>query len=184
MLPFLLIIEDDVERDVLERVYRTHHKMLYLTAYTILKDYHEAEDVVQNVILRLSKNIEKISDVNCKKTVSYLVIITRNLCYDICRKNKKLQFIEEEGAREQGETLVEEVMIEMENAREMAEKLNRLHPPYADVLTLRYYHDLSIPEIAKCLDLTENNISVRLGRACEALKKLIEGEISDEKIEK
>lgn len=52
---------------------------MYVTAYSILKDHHDSEDMVQEAILKLSVNLHKILDIKCKKTRSFLDIIVRNL---------------------------------------------------------------------------------------------------------
>ena len=63
----------------LEQLYFLYHKEMFYIAYTILKDYHEAEDVVQTTILKLSPRLERIKNVNCTKTRAFLIIIVRNL---------------------------------------------------------------------------------------------------------
>jgi len=64
----------------------------------------------------------------------------------------------------------------MDFSSEVAKYLEKIHPPYADILTLRFYYELEIYEIAKILDITENNVSVRINRAIAALKKVLEEE--------
>ncbi len=64
-------------------------------------------------------------------------------------------------------------MVQMDMTREMEEYLNEIHPSYARVVTLRFYHGLTVRKIAKLLDTTEGNVRVRLNRALSALKVLI-----------
>jgi len=71
------------------------------------------------------------------------------------------------------EILIEEDLIQMDFSAEVARLLEQIHPPYADILTLRFYYELEICEIAKLLDITENNVSVRINRALTALKKVL-----------
>ena len=85
MITFLLVIHNEKARNKLEEIYIQYHRELFITAYTILKDYHEAQDMVQNAIFKLSNNLEKIIEIKCKKTRSYLVIIVRNLYTNICK---------------------------------------------------------------------------------------------------
>lgn len=85
MLTFLLAFEEERIRSKLEEIYLCYHKELFILAYEILKDYQEAEDVIHNAIIKLSNNLEKISDIKCKKTRSYLIIIVRNLSYDAAK---------------------------------------------------------------------------------------------------
>ena len=67
----------------LEQLYFLYHKEMFYVAYAILKDYHEAEDVVQTTILKLSSRLEKIKTVKCDRTRAFVVIIVRNLSINI-----------------------------------------------------------------------------------------------------
>lgn len=179
MIAFLMAIEDEKKRSKLEKIYIEYHKAIYVTAYSILKDHYEAEDVVQDAVFRLADNLHKISEIKCKKTLSYLVIIVRNLSYNVYNKRKGLALLEHDEVKRipDNETiLIEERIIQMDFSSEMAKYLQQIHPPYADILTLRYYHELKVYEIAKVLDISENNTSVRINRALMALRKVLEEE--------
>ncbi|MDF1617915.1 RNA polymerase sigma factor [Petrocella sp. FN5] len=176
MIAFLMTIENEKTRNKLEEIYVTYYKEIYVTAYSILKDHHDAQDVIQDAILRILKNIHKISEVKCKKTRSYLVIIVRNLCYNVYNKRKGIVMLEYDEVKRlsnQDEILIEEEFLQIEFSEKIAKYLEQLHQPYADVLTLRYYYELEISEIARNFNITENNVSVRIYRALEALKKIL-----------
>ncbi|MBI9010863.1 MAG: RNA polymerase sigma factor [Clostridiales bacterium] len=175
MIAFLLIVNDDKTRSKLESIYIHYHKDLFVTAYSILKDYQEAEDVVQRMILKLHSNLDKITEIKCKKTRAYLVTIVRNLSYDAFNRKKGIIFMPLDEKNNLGiddEISLDEYVINIENSKEMAVFLSDLHQPYADVIMLRFYHDLSIAEIAELLNITENNVSVRINRALKALKNI------------
>jgi RNA polymerase sigma factor (sigma-70 family) len=61
-------------------------RKLYATAYRILRDQEESEDVVQDVFIKLWKMGEKLNDY--KSIDALAVTITRNCCIDLLRKNK------------------------------------------------------------------------------------------------
>lgn len=177
MIVFLNVIENEIVRNKLEEIYLEHSKIMFITAYSILHDYHEAEDVFQDAILRIANNLHKISGIKCKKTRSYLVIIVRNLSFNVYNKKKNITFLEHEEINRlpnKEELLIEEHMIRLDLSNEMISFLKVLYQPYSDILTLRYYYELDISEIAELLDITENNVSVRLSRAKLALKNIIE----------
>jgi RNA polymerase sigma-70 factor (ECF subfamily) len=180
MITFLMIINNDEKRTKLEEIYTHYHKDLFITAYSILKDYQEAEDAVQKMIIKLHNNLEKINEIKCKKTRAYLVTIIRNICYDTYNKKKKIILITEEEINEiaiEDEVALDEYVIKVENY------LSDLHKPYANIIMLKFYYELSIPEIAEILNITENNVSVRINRALKALKKFFnERGVSLEKI--
>jgi RNA polymerase sigma-70 factor (ECF subfamily) len=53
-------------------------------------------------------------------------------------------------------------------------KLEKLDPDDREILTMRYVNEMSIKEIAETLDLTANNVSVKIHRAVEKMKKVLD----------
>lgn len=183
MFVLLMAIEDAQTRTKLEKIYLKYQQDMYVTAYAILKDHYAAEDIVQDAIINLSKNLSKISDIECKKTRSYLVIIVRNLAYNLYNKQKKIKILEDERALNiaDDDMLIEEKLLKHEQHFEFSTHLKALNPAYADILTLRFYHELSVSEIAEALGVTTNNVSVKINRAIKAFKKVLteEGVVND-----
>lgn len=177
MITFLMTIEDEKTRSKLEKIYLEYHRDMYVTAYSILKNYHDAQDMVHEAVLKLSGNLHKILDIKCKKTRSFLVIVVRNLSLNAYNKRKGVVLLEHDDVKRlpnNDEFFIEENFIRMDSNAEIAKLLAQIHPPYADIITLRFYYELEIYEIARLLDTTENNVSVRIKRALTALKKILE----------
>lgn len=184
MLTFILMIEDVVKRDKLEELYLTYHRELFYVAYQILHDYHDAEDMIQNTFIRVSKHLEKIGEIKCKKTRAYLVIIVRNLSFDRYNEKKRtvpIDFADEKEEIIDSKVSLEEHVLNLERGKEMAKALGNLHTGYADILTLKYYYEYSNTEIGELINMSADNVSVRLHRAKSALKRLLsEGGVGDE----
>lgn len=178
MLAILLMIDDREKRDKLEELYITYHKELFFVAFQILKDYYDAEDVIQTAFVKIIKHLDKISEIKCKKTRAYLVIIVRNLSYDRYNEKKKIitkDFSEEfgEDAYKDTDISLEQYVLNLEKGKELAAALNKINPSYADILTLRYFYELSNTEIGELINLSSDLVSVRLHRAKAALKKIL-----------
>ncbi len=174
MIAFLMTIENEKTRSKLEKIYLEYHRDMYVTAYSILKNHHDSQDMVQEAVLKLSGNLHKILDIKCKKTRAFLVIIVRNLSLDTYNKRKGIILLEHDKVKQfpnKDEILIEENFIRKEFSSEIAKYIEKIYLPYADILTLRYYYELEIYEIARNLNITENNVSVRINRALIALKK-------------
>ena len=176
MLIFLMTIENEETRNKLERLYYTYYKDMYITAYSILKDQFEAEDVVQDAIIRLSNHLDKILEVKSKKTRGYLIVTVKNLSFQ--KYNKRKSMVLEADVLEFNKTVdkinyIEEEFLKSENADKMVSILAKVNKSYADILMLRYYYEMEIEEIAKMLNISENNVSVKIHRALSSLKKCI-----------
>lgn len=181
MMLFLMVIKNEEERSKLEQIYRHYSKDLFIAADLILKDSQEAEDVVQKAIIRISGNLDKISEIKCKKTRAYLVTIVKNLCYTVYQhKNNYLHISQKiiEQTEENSELDIEDYIVGLDKRKDMARMLHEIHKPYGDVLMLRFYQDLSIEEISDMLNISKDNVSVRIYRGLRAIESMIgkEGE--------
>lgn len=178
------MIDDDNKRNKLEDLYITYKKELFYVAYQILHDYDDAEDIIQNAFIRISKHLDKIGEIRCKKTKAYLVIIVRNLSFDRYNHKKKtvlVDFLSETMQESDGSTSLEDHVLNLEQGKILAESLSKINLGYADILTLRYYYEYSTAEISELLNLSVDNVCVRLHRAKASLKKILsEGGVVNE----
>ena len=176
MFTLLLMNENQEKQNKLEELYITYHKELYYVAYRILHDYQDAEDIIQNAFVKISKYLEKIGEIKCKKTRAYLVIIVRNLSFDRYNERKRItpvDFLEETEEEIDGKQSLEDYVLNLERGQELAAALSKINPGYADILALKYYYEYSIPEIAELINTSYNFVSVKLNRAKAALKKIL-----------
>ena len=86
----LFALDDAVEQEKLVQIFDRYKREIFIIAYDILKDYHEAEDALQNVILKISKHLDGIQDVTSNKTRSFIFQITKNHCFDVYNKRAKM----------------------------------------------------------------------------------------------
>jgi RNA polymerase sigma-70 factor (ECF subfamily) len=178
MLMFLNVIEDKVLRSRLEEAYHLYKKELLYLAHDILKDYHEAEDIVQTAFIKFADYLDEEMDIKCHKTKGLIVIIVRNLSINIYnnRKNRVTVNIDElsEVIYDEGDICPEINILRLDQSQEMAKNLSQINGSYADILTLKYTYEYSNVEIAAILSIQESNVRKRLSRAKKALKKIIE----------
>lgn len=176
MIPFLLVIQDEDLRNRLEEIYIKYKKDVYWVAKNILKDAHESEDVVQEAIIKISAVIEKNMDLECNKIKGLFVIIVRNLSINIYNSRKRTSNIayNEDLEYITDDFSIEEEIIRLDEAKFIADALAKVNPTYADILTLKYYHEYSDSEISKLLNIKEGNVRARLMRARRAVKDIIE----------
>lgn len=179
MMLLLSYIADPVKKDRLETLYTLYHRDMYITAYAILKNHHEAEDVVQSAIIKLTRNLDKISDIYCNKSRAYIVITVRNLSLDAIKLKKKTVHLTHDHLEDVTSGALDmdgldDYILKLELGKTLATALDSLHRPYADVLTLKYYHQLSAAEISEVLGMTSGHVNVTLHRALKAIKRILE----------
>lgn len=169
MLIYLQMLETEEERSRFEQLYRRYARLMFHVAFQILQNQQDAEDAVHQAFLSILKNFEKISQVECPKTRSLLVIIVERKSIDLLRARSR---------RPEGE-LDEEapgLAVPLPGDGGLADAMAKLPARYREVLLLRYDNGYSTKEIARLLDMTRPAAQKLLWRAKEALRKSLEEE--------
>ncbi|MCT4613077.1 MAG: sigma-70 family RNA polymerase sigma factor [Clostridia bacterium] len=150
--------------DIIPDIIKEYSDMLIRIAYQNVKSMHDAEDIVQEVYIKLIKNIKSIKDE--KHLKAWLIRVTINRCKDYHKSSwiKKIVPIESDISYNEPEK--DEIMKE----------ILMLKPDYRMVIYLYYYEEYSLAEIAEILGKSINTISTRLRRARSKLKLFIEKE--------
>ena len=76
----------------IEEIYARYGAMMKNLAYSIIRDYQYAEDSVQESLLAISKNLDKLDDVDSAKSKNYIYTVTKNEALTMREKiNKNFQ---------------------------------------------------------------------------------------------
>lgn len=149
---------------------------MFRVAYRILKDCHLAQDAVQTAFLKLIDNLDKIDEIDCNKTRAFVVIIVRNISINFYRERKRQIYMpldDIENALPDGSLMIDEKIISMEMLSQIESKIKELHPAYSDIISLKYFYSYSDIEIAELLNITRENVRVRLHRARKNLINIL-----------
>lgn len=145
-------------RDVVNK----YADMLYNIAIGYLKNKDDAEDVVQEVFMRLITYVRKNNFKDKDHEKYWLIRVTINLC------NNELK-----SAKRKNKLIVNDIEnLEISYLKEdyMFDIINSLDKKYRDVVRLFYIEDFKISEISKILSISEDNVKTRLKRARNKLK--------------
>lgn len=145
---------------------------MYRLAFGYLQNRADAEDVVQNVLLKLYCSERRFeSEEHVKR---WLIRVTVNECtslYRVLRRRPEsiddyVETIAAPDAPDGGE--------QADLARGLAKKVLRLSARYRDVVYLYYYEGCSTREVAEALGVPEATVRTRLARARRRLKDILE----------
>jgi RNA polymerase sigma-70 factor (ECF subfamily) len=151
-----------------ELLFREHSRMLYRTAYSLLDNAADAEDVLQTIFLRLLRNG---LPANLQKNVKgYLYRAAVNLSLDLIRSRKRHELTDPHQFNSFVETDSHSVE---EKHRHLAAALSELNPEAAQILVLKYVHSYTDADIARVLHTSRGAIAMRLLRSRSRLKKLM-----------
>ena len=152
--------------DVL-RLFDTYADDAFRLAYSYLGSRPDAEDVVQDVFVKL---IRSDISINKGKEKSYILTMVANRCKDFKRSadvvyNAPFDDAVEVGSEEKFD----------EDDTEMYAAVSELPDKLRAAVHLHYYEGYSLKEIADILEIAPSAVSMRLTRAKEILKKRFTG---------
>jgi len=157
-----------------DELYAAYADDVLRMAYFYLADRHKAEDVCQDVFVKLYTHGHTIAPGREK---AWLLRVTVNCCRDLWRgawlKRVVLGAPTLDIIPAQDETIEKR-----EEKAELMRAVQKLPTAFKEAVLLHYYQGLGIAEIAQMLDLPEGTISSRLSRARKKLEVLLKEEES------
>ncbi len=153
------------EKIEFEEAFSLHHRTVFRAARSVVRDDGLAEDVTQEVFLKLYHNLESIKDEQMLRP--WLIRVALNLAKNTIRGNIRANTREENYVKETDEVtdFTAEVDYEKrEEAKEVYRALNLIKEPLRSCLVLKQ-QGLSYREIAETLSITETSIGTYIARA-------------------
>jgi len=152
------------DREAFEMIIRTHSRTLFAIAYGILQNREEAEDVVQDSLVKAWKTRWRVRDP--EKFPAWLATIARHRAHDVFRRRRAVPFTHETIETNEPET-TDSAAIDQQLHSALA-ALPELHRA---ALTLRYFEEMDYRSIENMLGLTNGALRGILGRALASLRK-------------
>lgn len=158
-------------QDLVARLYETYATDVLRVSYFYLGDRSKAEDVVQDVFIRLMQSKPQLE---VGKEKSWLLKVALNLCRDHWRSAwvKRVFLGDEKIATITDDNDSIESRVEKEA---LLQAVHSLSPNYREVVLLFYYQGMSLEEISTMTDIPIGTLGSRLTRARKQLKQLLEG---------
>lgn len=150
------------------------------TAYMYVKDIHTAEDIFQEVFIKVNQKLSTFEGNSSIKT--WIIRIAINACKDYLKSaynRRVVPMMEYQEDAIVSESDFEEV--EKQDTNHLIKKtVLSLPAKYRDVVLCVYFQEMTISEAAQTLNIAEGTAKSRLSRARQKLKVTLEGRVSDE----
>ena len=178
-----LMTLDEENQEFVGQLYEKYKKKIYEIAYAILKNRHDAEEIVDEVMINVIDNVEKFVQSDGNETLAQLVIYSRNAAINLYKVKKRrsaneipFTYLNEEGDNEDIESEddapgMDDVLLSKENSEIVARYVKQLTLEQQDAIMLVYTLGYSNVEAANVLGISSNAVGMRLFKA---KKKLIE----------
>ncbi|MCG3198639.1 MAG: ECF RNA polymerase sigma factor SigW [bacterium] len=160
-----------------------HRHQVYTLACYHLGSEEEAEDVTQEVFVRLWGNWREVgARPSCRP---WLLRVARNLCLDHHRHRQRghalFAQLEDPAVLEQAperEPGPDQVLESAELRGQLEEAIRQLEDPFRAVVILREIEELSYTEIAEALEMSMDQVKVTLHRARKRLREMLMERVS------
>ncbi|WP_407268733.1 RNA polymerase sigma factor SigX [Radiobacillus sp. PE A8.2] len=167
-------------RTTFQNIYDNYHKDLFQFLVYMVKDKQQAEDLIQEVYIKVLQSYDSFKGESSEKT--WLFSIARHVAIDFFRKQKskrnKIQEYFDWGEKghliTDDQALPEEVAVLNDQMKLIYRCLDKCSIDQKSVIILRYIQSFSIRETADSLGWTTSKVKTTQHRAMKTLQKLLE----------
>lgn len=156
----------------IETLMRAYYPYIQRLAISILDDESEADDAAQETFIAALRSLERFRGESSPRT--WLTSIAVNICRGRLRKRKIIQTLQ---STLQNLHLLhlasispEENALQNESDHRLWQAVDSLDEKHRLAVILRYVHEMSVPEIATVLDISQGTIHSRLHYARKKLQ--------------
>lgn len=163
------------ETAMFEIVMRRHNQLLYRVARSILRNDTEAEDVMQDAYVRAYEHLDQYAG-----KVKFSTWLTRIAVHEALARQRRGNRYQEPMSELEGDPMnrfsslalnPEQQASNSEVRRLLEEALEKLPNAYRTIFVLRDVEEMSTADAADILEISEENVKVRLHRARALLRK-------------
>ncbi|MDE5862762.1 MAG: RNA polymerase sigma factor [Lachnospiraceae bacterium] len=163
-----------MEETEYNRILQDNSDMVYRLAFGYMKNREDAEDIYQNVFLKLLRHKRPFSNPEYEKR--WLIRVTINECHSLYRSLRRRYWQSSEELwplleKQQSDETVEDVAMSLHSEEVIADLLRDIPDKYSAVLYLFYFEEYSTKEIADILKRKESTIRTQLQRGRDILRK-------------
>jgi len=171
------------DAEAFEKIYKVASAFVYTIALRITNNQDDAEDVTQEVFIKVYKNLGKFRFHSSFKTWIYRIAV--NTAINTCRgKSKEMGRRDEEieditDMNQYPAQVIETACDNKANEKNIFSLLKILNPDQRACIVLREIEGLNYKEIAEVLKVKINTVRSRLKRAREALLAIRKGKVME-----
>ncbi len=151
-----------------EELYEKYANDVLRVSYFYLGDRQQAEDVTQDVFVRL---LTHAPELEAGREKAWLLKVALNRCRDLWRGSWVKRVVLGSPAMEL--TPAPDQMDDRLEKQELMAAIRRLPADFRDVILLHYYQGYGISEMAELLRVPEGTISSRLSRGRKKLEEIL-----------
>jgi len=165
---------NDAGVDSFELFVRQYSKPLYNYLKKLTGIGEDAEDLLQEVLIKIAERLPDLRDPAKIKTWAFR--IATNTAIDFFRKRGKFDQVEFDESLLDGDAAnsdIEDEAVVNEMNECIRGEMGRIAPLYHTTLVLYYFEHMAVPEIAKICDISVPAVKIRLHRGKRLLNRVL-----------
>lgn len=157
------------------KIYEIHSQWMLALANSILKNYHDSEDVVQRSFEKVIRYRDSIDDIDSKKTKTFLAIIVKSVACSFLKKLIKRKEEDLETVEFLAYDLpdVLDTVLTKVACQKIVEMIKEMSEPDHSILILRLYFEMDFKSIADIVELNDSTVRKRYQRARNKLANIL-----------
>jgi RNA polymerase sigma-70 factor (ECF subfamily) len=155
------------DREAFEMIIRAQSRPLFAIAYGILQNREEAEDAVQDALIKAWKSRWRVRDP--EKFPAWLGTIARYRAHDVLRKRRTVPL--EEQVNEMPAARTGDDSPDMDRQQQLQSAMAMLPELHRSAIALRYFENMDYAAIEQTLGLSNGALRGILGRALASMRK-------------
>lgn len=156
--------------DIVDELFARYYNEALLYTMSICRNRTVAEDVVSTAFYKALAT----ADDEIHNFKPWLLTVCRNEYFSICRKNRNVSYDELPEDMADGREELAESIIRREEYRALYRALELLNDAQREVITLHYFSNMAVKDIAAVTGKSESNVKILMFRGRDRLKKLME----------
>ena len=165
------------DKQAFEAIYQATYRQVYYTCMSFLKNEQNAQDIMQDTYITALTHMQQLA--NPDRILAWLNRIAVNKCKTFLSKNMPEEFREEvvdsDGLEENDNFLPENYVTNSEKRKIVLEIMQEeLSAVQYQTILLYYYNEMSVSEIAECMNCPEGTVTYRLSSARGKIKRAVQ----------
>lgn len=162
-----------------------YQHMVFTLVLRIVKNREEAEEISQDVFVKAFNKLEKFQGKSKFSTWLYKIAYYASL--DVLKRNKRVIHTEDMSVFSQTNQEDTDDALQSMHKKERTEVVNKaiskLAPVEQTILTLYYFDEMSLIEVSKVVQLSVDNVKVKLYRSRKKMLNFLDGVIEPKTID-
>jgi RNA polymerase sigma-70 factor (ECF subfamily) len=168
----LVLLLGKQSREAFNYLYKQYSAVLYGVVCKVIYDEHSAQDVLQEVFVKIWNNIGQY-DAKKGRIYTWMINIARNAAIDKLRSKGEIM----KGKIQTGEDVVNNLErgMKTEQATDtigLRKMVGTLKPEYQTIVDLAYFKGYTLDEISKTLEIPLGTVKTRMRHAIQQLREV------------